>query len=117
MTSDIVHFEFAGPGEHELHAFYEGLFGWPLQSMGPGYALIETPVGSPDGAVREAEAAEMTIGVEVGDLDGAVAKAVDLGGAVTMPPTDNGWVNKAQVTDPAGNLVTLIQADGDKEQR
>jgi hypothetical protein len=29
-----------------------------------------------------------------------------------MPPTDNGWVTKAQVTDPAGNIVTLIQAAG-----
>jgi len=27
-----------------------------------------------------------------------------------MPATDNGWVTKAQVSDPAGNLVTLIQA-------
>jgi hypothetical protein len=27
-----------------------------------------------------------------------------------MPPTDNGWVVKAQIRDPAGNLLTLIQA-------
>jgi hypothetical protein len=27
---------------------------------------------------------------------------------VVMPATDNGWVVKAQVADPAGNLVTLI---------
>jgi len=27
-----------------------------------------------------------------------------------MPPTDNGWVAKAQLQDPAGNLVNLIQA-------
>jgi predicted enzyme related to lactoylglutathione lyase len=26
-----------------------------------------------------------------------------------MPVTDNGWVRKAQVADPAGNIITLIQ--------
>ena len=26
-----------------------------------------------------------------------------------MPPTDNGWVVKAQVRDPAGNTLTLIE--------
>jgi hypothetical protein len=28
-----------------------------------------------------------------------------------MPHIDNGYVNKAQVADPAGNIVTLIAAD------
>jgi predicted enzyme related to lactoylglutathione lyase len=47
--------------------------------------------------------------VAVADLDAAIERAVALGGTVTMPPTDNGWVVKAQVADPAGNPVTLIQ--------
>jgi uncharacterized protein len=45
----------------------------------------------------------------VPDLDAAVDSAAKLGGTVVMPPTDNGWVVKAQVTDPAGNTLTLIQ--------
>jgi predicted enzyme related to lactoylglutathione lyase len=45
----------------------------------------------------------------VDDLSAAVERATALGGTVVMPPTDNGWVVKAQVTDPAGNPVTLIQ--------
>lgn len=28
-----------------------------------------------------------------------------------MPPTDNGYVNKAQIADPAGNIMSLIEAD------
>ena len=40
------------------------------------------------------------------DLDQVAGRA---GGAVVMEPTDNGWVTKAQVTDPAGNVVTLIE--------
>ena len=111
MTTPIVHFEFAGPDEHVLHHFYEKLFSWAVNAMGPGYALVETPDGSPNGALREAEAAEVIIGVEVSDLDATVARCVELGGPVVMPPTDNGYVNKAQIADPAGNIVTVIAAD------
>ncbi len=111
MTTPVVHFEFAGPDESALHGFYGDLLGWAVKPMGPGYALIETPEGSPNGAVRESETAEVTIGVEVTDLDAAVARGVELGGSIVMPPTDNGYVNKAQLADPAGNVVTLIEAD------
>lgn len=51
--------------------------------MGAGYTLIETPDGSPNGAIREAPAAELTLGVSVDDL--------------------------ADCIDPAGNLVTVIE--------
>lgn len=111
MTAPIVHFEFAGPDEHALHSFYGGVFGWAVNEMGPGYALVETPDGSPNGGLREAEVAEFTIGVEVDDLEEAVARGVEFGGSLAMPPTDNGYVNKAQLTDPAGNIVTLIAAN------
>lgn len=50
------------------------------------------------------------MGVVVGDLDAALASASAAGGEVTMPAMDNGWVVKGQVSDPAGNRVTLIQS-------
>ncbi len=111
ISNAIVHVEFAGPEEGPLQGFYHGLFDWPVKTMGPGYALVETPDGSPNGAVREAESAEMTIGIGVADLDASVARAVELGGTVVMPPTDNGYVNKAMVSDPAGNVLSLIEND------
>lgn len=117
MTTPIVHFEFAGPNEQALHSFYADLLGWTVKPMGPGYALVETPDGSPNGALREAETVEVTIGVEVLDLDAAVAHGVELGGSIVMPPTDNGYVNKAQLADPAGNLVTLIEANKSEAAR
>ena len=49
------------------------------------------------------------LGVSVIDLAAAVVEAVRLGGKLVMPPTDNGWVVKAQVGDPAGNVLTLVQ--------
>lgn len=110
MTNPIVHCEFAGPDDQNLQAFYGEVFGWEIKTMGPGYALVKTPDGSPDGAILEAQTAHVVLGIEVDDLEGAVDKAVSLGASVVMPPTDNGYVNKAQVSDPAGNVISLIES-------
>lgn len=108
--SSIAHFDVAGPDTARLHRFYGGVFGWEVAEQGPGYALVRTPEGSADGAVVEADDASLTLGVAVEDLGAALAAAAELGGEVIMPATDNGWVVKGQVADPAGNVVTLIQA-------
>lgn len=108
--NSIVHFDVAGPDEAPLCEFYGGLFGWELNSPGPGYTRLGTPSGGPDGAIVESEAASLTVGIAVADLDATLTAATERGGTVVMPMTDNGWVKKAQVSDPAGNLVTLIQA-------
>ena len=110
MSNPIVHIDVAGPDEEAQRRFYAELFGWTVAPQGPGYALVSTPDGSPDGALVQADSGSVTFGVAVADLDAAVAQASRLGGGVVMPPTDNGWVVKAQVRDPAGNLVTLIQS-------
>jgi predicted enzyme related to lactoylglutathione lyase len=110
MSSQIAHFDVLGPEPEALHAFYAGVFGWQIAPQGPGYALVATPEGSPDGAVVEAERAGLMVGIVVEDLDAAVAAAERCGGQVVMPPTDNGWVVKAQVADPAGNVLSLIRA-------
>ena len=106
----VAHFDVAGPDERLLHAFYADVFGWGITARGPGYALVETPPGSPDGAIVESEQASITIGVVVPDLETAIEAAEARGGSVVMPPTDNGWVVKAQVADPAGNVLTLFRA-------
>lgn len=109
MSDPIVHFEIVGPDESALQSFYRDLCGWDIRPMGSGYALAETPDGSPNGAVREAEHAELTIGIGVDELDASISTAVRAGATVLMPATDNGYVNKAQIVDPAGNVVTLIE--------
>jgi predicted enzyme related to lactoylglutathione lyase len=110
MSDAIVHIDISGPDPAAQHRFYGELFDWKVDEKGPGYALVRTPDGSPDGALIESDAGSVVFGVAVADLAATVERAVSLGGAVVMPPTDNGWVVKAQVSDPAGNLVTLIQA-------
>jgi predicted enzyme related to lactoylglutathione lyase len=109
MSAPVVHFDIAGPDEAVLHAFYGRTLGWEIAPKGPGYALVD-PGAAPRGAIVEADAASVTIAFAVQDLDGVLAQALANGGTVVMPATDNGWVTKAQITDPAGNLVTLIQS-------
>jgi len=107
--NSIAHFDVAGPDPGALGEFYRSVFDWRIDEQGPGYSLIFTPEGTPDGAVVEASSPSLTVGVVVPDLAAAVEAAGRAGGAVVMEPTDNGWVTKAQVTDPAGNLLTLIE--------
>ncbi|MET7403232.1 VOC family protein [Dactylosporangium sp. NPDC005572] len=109
LENAVVHFDIAGPDEAPLRRFYDEVLGWRVQPKGPGYTLLATP-GGLGGAIVEQERACVVLGVAVADLDGAVKRAEQLGATIVMPPTDNGWVAKAQLQDPAGNLVNLIQA-------
>ncbi len=76
---------------------------------GPGYAQLGTPEGVANGALVESDDAAFTVGIVVSELSAALAAAVAHGGSVVLPATDNGWVKKAQIADPAGNRVTLLQ--------
>lgn len=108
-SNGIGHFDISGPDIEVLRTFYAGVFDWGVTPRGPGYAMVATPEGAPDGALIEAETASLTVGVVVPDLDRALELAEAKGGTVAMPVLDNGWVKKAKVRDPAGNLLTLIQ--------
>lgn len=108
-TAGVVgHFDIAGADITPLADFYRTTFGWTIEPRGPGYAQLATP--NLRGALVEAPEASLTLGVVVPDLDAALARAGSVGGEVVMPATDNGWVRKAQVRDPAGNVLTLIQS-------
>ena len=109
ILNGVGHFDVAGDDIESLGSFYAQVFGWHVESKGPGYALVKTPQGSVNGALVDSETASFTVGVVVPDLDRALTAAVKAGGKVVMPKTDNGWVKKGQVADPAGNRVTLIQ--------
>jgi predicted enzyme related to lactoylglutathione lyase len=108
QANAVVHFDISGPDDEALRSFYGDLLGWQVSSKGPGYALVDTP-GGLGGAIVGAEQKGVTLGVVVADVQRAIRVAEELGGGVVMPPTDNGWVTKAQITDPAGNTLTLIQ--------
>ncbi|MBP2276055.1 VOC family protein [Sphingomonas sp. PL20] len=103
----IGHFDIAGDNMAALIGFYGGLFGWEITPRGPGYAQVATP--NLRGAIVETPEPSAALGIVVDDLDAALAQAGELGGMIVMSATDNGWVRKGQVRDPAGNMLTLIQ--------
>lgn len=105
----IAHFDIAGPNSDSLQKFYGEIFGWSIDSKGPGYSLVGTPDGGPNGAIMEAETPSLVIGITVEDIEAALSKVEASGGSIIMPATDNGWVKKAQISDVAGNRLTLIQ--------
>jgi hypothetical protein len=108
VPNGVAHFDISGPHLEPLRSFYSAVFGWRIDPRGPGYASVLTPDGSPDGALVESADAAITIGITVPELERSLERVTSLGGTVIMPPTDNGWVVKAQIIDPAGNRVTLI---------
>lgn len=109
LNNGFGHFDIAGPELGPLQNFYAGLFGWEIAPQGPGYAMVATPEGSPNGAIVETPVPSLIFGIVVADLDGALELATREGGKVVLEKTDNGWVKKAQIADPAGNVLTLIQ--------
>lgn len=108
IENSVVHFDISGPVEEPLRRFYAEVLGWQVDAQGPGYALVQTP--GLRGAIVEQESASVVLGIAVADLGTTIAAAERLGATVVMPPTHNGWVTKAQVRDPAGNLISLIQS-------
>ena len=108
MPARIAHFEIQGPDDTGVAAFYRELLDWPIQSRGEGYSIVDREAAGIGGAITDADERRVVLGVTVADLDAAVARVAALGGAVLMEPTDNGWVTKALVTDPAGNQLSLI---------
>lgn len=90
IHNGIGHFDVSGPDLNALQKFYEGVFAWSTVPKGPGYALVETPEGTANGALNECETPGLTIGVVVPNLEAAVASATKCGGSVVMPTIDNG---------------------------
>jgi predicted enzyme related to lactoylglutathione lyase len=109
MPAEIAHFDLFGPDDAGLQSFYAHAFGWQVDAKGPGYALVTTPGDGPDGALVGGERAGVILGITVDDIEAAVAAVVAAGGIVDTDPTNNGWVTKALVRDPAGNRLSLIQ--------
>jgi predicted enzyme related to lactoylglutathione lyase len=109
VSNSVGHFDVAGPDLMAIGRFYTSVFDWKLDSRGPGYTLLQTPTGTVGGALVESEEASLILGVVVPRLSEALEKAIRAGGTILMPATDNGWVKKAQVRDPAGNVLTLIE--------
>jgi predicted enzyme related to lactoylglutathione lyase len=110
----VVTFEIAGRDGDRLRRFYADLFGWKMESTNAqGYGAIDTGGEGLTGSIHEEEHGpiEVSIHVRVPDLAEALTQAESLGGRVILPPTDIGGERRlAQIEDPEGHVIGLVQA-------
>ena len=115
MGQPIVHFEILGKDHAAIRDFYAAQFGWGMQEAMEGYTLVTTAEGSVAGAVGtppEGLDRMVTLYIQVESIDDALASIAKAGGATVVPRTViPGMVTYAQFTDPAGNVVGLVESE------
>lgn len=120
MPNRVVHFEIISPEADRLQRFFADVFDWAIDTSNPmNYGMVNT--GAKDygiqggiGAPGPLGSGHITFYVEVDDVDEALAKAVEAGGAIVMPKMNIGGepgqeTILAQFTDPLGNRYGLSQ--------
>lgn len=111
----VVHFEIRGRDPKRLQHFYRELFNWQIsEGAVPGYALVEAGEGGPEqgvgGGIAQADAPGVSVYVQVANLAESIQRAEQLGAKKILDPVDvPGGPTIAQIQDPEGNLVGLVQ--------
>lgn len=124
LPGKFVWFEHGSADPAKATAFYEGLFGWKVETVtmgGPPYSMIHN-AGAGIGGITEGTAGERARWlpyVSVPDVDSVFDAAVADGAKPLMPPVDFGPVGRgATLTDPTGALLALWRgAEGDPEDK
>ncbi len=108
----VVHFELFAKDAPTLGAFYAELFGWNLQPLPDiDYVLIDTGAGAGiNGGILTVSDGwrQPMFYVSVDDLQPALDRVEQAGGATTLPPITE-VVSFAQFTDPEGHVVGLVK--------
>lgn len=111
----VVHWEIMGPDAAATVAFYKSLFDWELQGP-PGFeeyqmvAEDSMPVGGAVGSGSEEMPSYVTIYVSVDSIDDTLAAVEAAGGSTVTPRTTiPEMVTYALFSDPAGNVVGLVE--------
>lgn len=117
MAGKIVHFEIMGPDGDGLTSFYSNVFGWQGDAV-PGFdqynmvAADQVGLGGAIGKGNEGMPSYITMYIEVDDIDGCLEAIGAAGGATVVPRTViPDMVTFALFTDPAGNMMGVVEAD------
>ena len=117
MAHKIVHWELMGADGKGMRTFYHDMFGWALDAV-PGFGDYyvttgdETGVGGAVGQGQENMPNYQAMYVEVPDIDAHMAKIEAAGGKTVVPRTVvPDTVVFGLFTDPAGNMVGLVEPD------
>jgi uncharacterized protein len=110
----VTHFEIQGPDGKKLQDFYAGLFAWSVDANNPmNYGIVEPVENGIGGGISASEDGkpQVTVYVEVDEIQPYLDKVAGMGGKVTMERTTiPGMVTFAQFEDPAGNVVGLTES-------
>ncbi len=114
MTRPVVFFEIRGNDPAKLQLFYESIFGWKISTGAFGLRNIEPGIGGPEpgvgGALAPSDTPRVVLYVQVLNLAETLTKAETLGGKAILQPVDvPGGPTVAQMADPEGNIVGLVQ--------
>ncbi|HWS57381.1 MAG TPA: VOC family protein [Actinotalea sp.] len=111
---DITHIDIPVGDPRQAATFYGAMFGWQIEEYPgfEGYPMWQAPNKVSGGglAPRSADFTQPRSYVEVDSIDDALARVVELGGAVAQPkqPIDaTSWW--AVVLDPDGNVIGLYE--------
>lgn len=116
MGAAVAWFDISSKDPERTGEFFKQLFGWALSESGQaGYSLVDTgggdgAIGGGIGATQDPDDPGGTmIYVRVDDLQAYLDRAVELGGAVAVPPTPlpGDFGAFAVLTDPDGHAVGL----------
>lgn len=119
MPNPVVHFEILGKDHETLQKYYSDLFGWKITNVSPDfpYGIVGADeqgkgIGGGVGGVMPGGNAQLTIYVEVEDIQASLDRAGELGGETIVPVTTiPGMVIFAQFRDPEGNIVGLVSSE------
>ena len=104
MPNPGVHFEIQATDGKVAQEFYAKLFDWHVDSSNPmNYGLVDTHTGEGiGGGITGTDGPnQVTVYVQVDDLQAYLDKAESLGGKTMLPPTViPGMVTLAQFLDP-----------------
>ena len=111
MPHPVVHFEIGCADLAKTQDFYQQLFDWKIDPMGPA-AMIAAEAGGITGHITALghEPQHYTIFyVEVDDVQVYLDKATALGGKMLVPPVKIPTGTFAWFADPDGNTIGLLK--------
>ena len=121
MGQPVVHFEVIGKDAEALQRYYAQLFGWEINADNPmNYGMVAREgnvnaegvgIGGGVGSGPEGYEGHVTFYVEVPDVEGALAKAEELGGTRVMgPETMMDQIELGLFTDPEGHVIGVVKS-------
>jgi predicted enzyme related to lactoylglutathione lyase len=115
----VCFFEIRGRDPKRLREFYVEMFNWKVTvNDAINYAIVQPGVGPPEngigGGITAGDVPGVSLYIQVRDLRASLEKAERLGGKTTRDPFDvpnspTTVATLAQIADPEGNLVGLVQ--------